>query len=156
MLHSPKLFYRRICHTRKFYPSPNVKYLADLAPSRHRRSLSQTATTMGSTIEPYTIAVPDEALERLRAKLNLATLPGPTSFSDDPNYGAALTDITRLVTRWRDGYDWRKAEAELNKFPHFTTTITVDDHEDLKIHFIHQKSENPNSIPLLFSHGCKS
>ena len=110
-----------------------------------------------STIEPFKIAVPDEALERLRAKLQLATLPGPTDFSDDPNYGARLSDIERLVSYWRDQYDWRRAEADLNsKLPQFTTTVAVDGHGDIKIHFVHQKSEREDSIPLLFCHGCES
>ena len=110
-----------------------------------------------STTEPFKIAVPDEALERLRAKLPLAPLPGPTDFSDDPNYGARLSDIERLVSYWRDQYDWRRAEADLNsKLLQFTTTVAVDGHGDLKIHFVHQKSEREDSIPLLFCHGCES
>ena len=66
-------------------------------------------------VKPYQIVVPDEALERLRAKLEVATLPGPTEFSDDPEYGSKLSDITRLVAHWRDKYDWRRAEAALTQ-----------------------------------------
>ncbi|KAI1076613.1 alpha/beta-hydrolase [Whalleya microplaca] len=109
---------------------------------------------MGSNIKPYQIAVPDATLEKLKAKLSLATFPGETDFSNNWNYGAPLDDVKRLAKYWQEGFDWRKTEAELNKLPHFKTTIDVEGHEDaLGIHFIHQKSDKPNSIPLLFCHG---
>jgi len=110
---------------------------------------------MSSTIKPYKIHVPDSALETLQKKLALATLPGETTFSNDRKYGAPIEDIARLVKYWREKYNWRKAEAELNELPHFTTTIAIDGHEEsLGIHFVHQKGTNPDSIPLLFCHGC--
>ncbi|KAI1144451.1 alpha/beta-hydrolase [Hypoxylon sp. FL0543] len=105
-------------------------------------------------VEPYRIYVPDSAIEKLKAKLELATFPAETSFSNDRNYGAPLDDIKRLARVWREKYDWRAAEAELNeKLPQFTTTIGVEGHEDLRIHFVHKKSEKPGAIPLLFCHG---
>jgi hypothetical protein len=61
-----------------------------------------------------------------------------------------------LANFWLNSYDWRKTEAELNKLPQFATAVSIEGHEDaLKIHFIHQKAENPNIIPLLFCHGCE-
>ncbi|OTB17837.1 hypothetical protein K445DRAFT_315577 [Daldinia sp. EC12] len=106
-------------------------------------------------IEPFRIAVPDQAIETLKAKLALATFPRETTFSNDSNYGARLDDIKRLATAWRDTFDWREAEAKLNDtLPQFTTRIGVDGHEDdLKIHFVHAKSEREDAIPLLFCHG---
>lgn len=32
------------------------------------------------------------------------------------------------------------AEAELHRFPQFTMTMSVDGHEDLELHIIHQES----------------
>ncbi|KAF2637191.1 alpha/beta-hydrolase [Massarina eburnea CBS 473.64] len=109
---------------------------------------------MNSSIEPYQIAVPEAVIDKLHMKLSLATLPAETSYSNDWKYGAPIDDIRRLVNHWQDRYDWRRAEAELNKLPHYTTTVSVDGHEDeLKIHFVHQRSEKPDSIPLLFCHS---
>ncbi|OTA60458.1 alpha/beta-hydrolase [Hypoxylon sp. EC38] len=105
-------------------------------------------------VEPYQIKVPDVAMEKLKAKLELATFPAETSFSNDRNYGAPLDDIKRLARTWQDKYDWRRIEAELNeKLPQFSTTIGVEGHEDLKIHFVHKKGDKPGAIPLLFCHG---
>jgi hypothetical protein len=112
---------------------------------------------MDTTIKPYQIAVPESALETLQTKLKYATFPGETSFSNDGKYGAKIDDIRRLVKHWQEKYDWRKAEAKLNALSQFITTVAVDGHEDsLGIHFIHQKGERPNSIPILFCHGCES
>lgn len=111
---------------------------------------------MGSIIKPYQIAIPDSKIEKLQLKLSHVSFPGQTSFSNDRKYGAPLDDIKRLAKFWQEKYDWRRVEAELNKLPQFTTTISVDGHEDaLKVHFIHQKGHKPNSIPLLFCHGCE-
>ncbi|KAI1803099.1 epoxide hydrolase 1 [Daldinia bambusicola] len=106
-------------------------------------------------IEPFRIAVPDQAIETLKAKLALATFPRETTFSNDNNYGAQLDDIKRLATAWRDTFNWREAEAKLNDaLPQFTTRIAVDGHEDdLKVHFVHARSERKDAIPLLFCHG---
>ncbi|TPX07418.1 uncharacterized protein E0L32_002112 [Thyridium curvatum] len=105
-------------------------------------------------IKPFKIAVPDAQLDRLKQKLSLAEFPDEADFSDDWHYGVPLADIKRLAARWRDGFDWRKAEAELNQLPHFITSIPVSGHGDLQIHFVHQRgSREEGSIPLLFCHG---
>ncbi|KAI1089640.1 epoxide hydrolase 1 [Rostrohypoxylon terebratum] len=108
-----------------------------------------------AAIEPYQIAIPEEAIEKLKKRLELATFPQETSFSNDWKYGVPLDDIKRLVGAWRETYDWRRAEAELNeKLPQFTARIGVDGHEDdLKVHFVHKKSDKSGAIPLLFCHG---
>ncbi|TQS32427.1 hypothetical protein Golomagni_07255, partial [Golovinomyces magnicellulatus] len=106
-----------------------------------------------SGIKPFKINVPDAAIDKLKAKLSDATWPDEVTFSNDWNYGAPLADVKRLANRWKDGFDWRAQEAKLNELPHFTTGISVDGFDDLDIHFIHQKSSRPGSIPLLFCHG---
>ncbi|KAL6800762.1 alpha/beta-hydrolase [Trichoderma sp. SZMC 28013] len=108
---------------------------------------------MSQDITPFTIAIPDSALEQLKHKLSQATFPPESDFSDDQNYGVSLSTVKRLTEYWKDGFDWRAYEAKLNQIPQFTTNISVDGYEELNIHFIHQKSSRPNSIPLLFVHG---
>ncbi|KPA35311.1 epoxide hydrolase [Fusarium langsethiae] len=44
-------------------------------------------------------------------------------------------------------------EGTLNQYPQFTTSVSVDGFGDLEIHFLHQESSKPDSIPLLFVHG---
>jgi hypothetical protein len=103
---------------------------------------------------PFQIAIPDSQLALLHQKLSLTTLP--TELEDAGwSYGSPLADIQRLVNRWKDGYDWRKHEAQLNaELPQYTRDIEVNGFGTLNIHYVHKKSEEKNAIPLLFVHGC--
>ncbi|KAH8981705.1 Alpha/Beta hydrolase protein [Lactarius akahatsu] len=102
--------------------------------------------------QPFKIAVSDDALALLKRKLDDTRLPDEVNAAEWA-YGAPLTDIRRLVTRWRDGYDWRTHERELNALPMFTCTIEVDGFGELSVHYVHQKSAAKGAIPLLFVHG---
>ena len=111
--------------------------------------------TSPSAEHPFRIAIPDAQLELLRRKIELTTLPDEL---DDAgrDYGVPLSDIKRLLSRWKDGYDWRKHEASLNaELPQFTRKIEVDGHGALDIHYVHKRSEVEKAIPLLFVHGCE-
>ncbi|KAG6900645.1 hypothetical protein C0993_006749 [Termitomyces sp. T159_Od127] len=102
---------------------------------------------------PFAIAFPDEQLSLLSRKLALITLPDEI---DDANwdYGVPLTDIKRLVDRWKNGFDWRKQETAFNaELPQFTRGIDVEGYGTLNIHYVHKKSEVKGAIPLLFVHG---
>ena len=103
---------------------------------------------------PFTIQVADSDLELLCKKLELTHLPDEL---DDAgwDYGSPLTDIRRLVNRWKNGFDWRASEATINKLPQFTRDIEVEGFGALNIHYVHKRSEVESSIPLLFIHGCK-
>lgn len=38
-------------------------------------------------------------------------------------YGFNSTYLRKVVDYWRNQFDWRKQVEELNKYPHFHTTI---------------------------------
>lgn len=107
-----------------------------------------------SSITPYKIAVSDEKLQRLRQKLEHTTFPDEL---DDSGWdmGVPLDEIKRLVSIWRDQFDWRAQESKLNEtLQQINVRVAVDGFGDLDIHALHHKSGNPNAIPLLFIHGC--
>lgn len=106
-----------------------------------------------TSINPYTVAVPDNELEKLAEKLSAASFPDEL---DDAGwtFGAPLADIKRLTQYWKEEFDWRKEESKINSLPNFRTAIEVDGFGSLDIHFVHQKSNVERAIPLLFSHGC--
>lgn len=106
-----------------------------------------------ASVTPYTVAVSDDRLDRLRKKLELTDFPDELDGAGW-DYGAPLADVKRLTAYWKDGFNWKKEEAEINKLPQFQTQIKVDGYEALSIHFIHQKGESSKAIPLLFVHGC--
>ncbi|KAN0114034.1 Alpha/Beta hydrolase fold [Russula decolorans] len=100
----------------------------------------------------FQISVPDDALALLQRKL--ADVRFPDELRDVGwDYGAPLSDVKRLVNKWKDGYDWRAHERELNQLPMFTRDIDVEGFGILNIHYIHQRSELESAIPLLFVHG---
>ena len=105
--------------------------------------------------EPYTINVPQDKIDSLKTKLSLAEFP---SELDESRWdlGAPLADVKRLTKVWEE-WDWRQAEKKLNReLPQYHAGIEVDGFGELDIHFVWQKSNVKNAIPLLFCHGCKS
>ena len=45
-------------------------------------------------------------------------------------------------------FDWRAQEDRFNRWPHFLTEI-----DGQQIHFIHARSDNPDALPLIITHG---
>ncbi|KAG0703816.1 Alpha/Beta hydrolase protein [Suillus ampliporus] len=122
-------------------------------PNKPRTHLTCTLTTMSSPESPFQINVPDEKITTLHAKLELVTFPDELEDAGW-KYGAPLADIKRLTERWRNEYDWRKHEKELNQeLPMFTRDIDVYGFGTLNIHYVYKKSEAVDAIPLLFCHG---
>ncbi|KAI0258243.1 Alpha/Beta hydrolase protein, partial [Gloeopeniophorella convolvens] len=69
-------------------------------------------------------------------------------------YGVPLSDVKRLVGRWRGGYDWRAHEREINEqLPMFTRDIELEDFGTVNVHYVHKRSPVAGAIPLLFVHG---
>jgi Epoxide hydrolase N terminus len=109
-----------------------------------------------SAESPFQISISDSQITLLRQKLALTNFPDELEDAGW-SYGSPLADVQRLVNRWKDGYDWRKHEAQLNaELPQFTRDIDVDGFGTINIHYVHKRSDEKNAIPLLFVHGCAS
>ncbi len=100
-----------------------------------------------SLIRPFTVAVPDAEIQDLKQRLARTRWPSAETVSDW-SQGVRLQNAQALVAYWAQEYDWRRFESELNRFPQFLTTI-----DGLDIHFIHVRSQNPNAMPLILTHG---
>lgn len=100
------------------------------------------------TVKPFTV---DWTAEQVGKVLNLVrAYPFPPAPAVDNGWaygcdGAFLKDI---CAHWTDGYDWRAAVSELNRYPQFTARV-----EDFDIHFIHVVGEAGGKRPLLLTHG---
>ena len=66
-------------------------------------------------IEPFRIAVPDEQLDDLRARLRATRWPEAETV-DDWSQGIPLAYVQEVCRYWADDYDWRAREAALNRF----------------------------------------
>jgi pimeloyl-ACP methyl ester carboxylesterase len=100
-----------------------------------------------TTIEPFEIHVDDEVLADLQRRLAQSRIPDQIE-GTGWEYGIPLDYLSDLVGYWRDAYDWRKQEARLNELDHFRTEI-----DGQSIHFVHQRSPDPDAFPLLLTHG---
>lgn len=56
--------------------------------------------------------------------------------------------LRELARHWRHEYDWRAAEARLNAWPQFTTTI-----DGATVHSAHVRSPEPDATPLAITQG---
>lgn len=97
-------------------------------------------------IEPFTIQVEDSLLEDLFERLDRTRWPD--EIGTDWSYGTDMTYLKELCHYWRHDFDWGAQQAALNRFDHFTTHV-----DQLKVHFIHQKSKSENALPLIITHG---
>lgn len=67
--------------------------------------------------------------------------------------------MTALAKDWAEDYDWYEVEDEINaNFSHYGITINGPDtyNHPVPVHFVHERSENPDAIPLLMLHGWPS
>ncbi len=108
---------------------------------------SNTDHLSGESIRPFKIHVPNEDLKDLRKRIMETRWPDKETVADQ-SQGAKLSNLKGLADYWGKNYDWRKAEAKLNAYPQFITTI-----EGIDIHFIHVRSKEPNALPIIISHG---
>ncbi|KAK5132917.1 hypothetical protein LTR08_008363 [Meristemomyces frigidus] len=109
----------------------------------------------------FTITVPEERITALKQKLSHATFPDERLIvltlqqldAASWDYGAPLSEVKRLAKYWESGFDWRAQEAQLNQLPNFHQGVEVDGFRELDIHYLHQRSDSPDAVPLLFCHG---
>ncbi|MFD7520564.1 epoxide hydrolase family protein [Streptomyces niveus] len=106
----------------------------------------------GSAVEPFVVEpfvddVPQADLDDLATRLAATRwpdeLPGAGWSQGVPGHY-----LRELATYWRTEYDWRAQEAQLNRFPQFTTVI-----DGATVHFLHIRSARADALPLLITHG---
>src|SRR6266849_5574111 len=118
----------------------------DLHPPE--QEIHMTVRTEDAAIRPFTIPVTPEAeIEALRSRVAATRWPDKETVPDH-SQGVQLATIQELARYWTTDYDWRKCEAKLNALPHFMAEI-----DGLDIHFIHVRSNHPNALPLILTHG---
>nr|POE88364.1 putative epoxide hydrolase [Quercus suber] len=124
----------------------------------------------GYQVHPFHVDLA-KGVPRMLELVRNTRLPGKPEY---PGIGASagidLALLSQLQNEWLNDFDWQREEAEINRlalpapqvyqsldhqdaetsssFDHFTVTI-----EGLKTHFIHQRSSDPDAIPLLLEHG---
>lgn len=98
-------------------------------------------------IERFYIHVSDEILDDLKYRLYHIRWPEQLE-NIGWERGTELSYLKSLVSYWRDHYDWREQEAELNRFSQFCCNI-----DGIDVHFIHERGKGPNPMPIILTHG---
>ena len=62
--------------------------------------------------------------------------------------GISFENLSYILDYWKNKFSWTKEEEKLNKFNQF-----LFEYDNVKTHFLHIKSNQKNSIPLLLIHG---
>ena len=101
-------------------------------------------------IEPFQITVAQEILDDLHSRLARTRWPDEVEASGW-RYGANLGYMKELADYWLTKFDWRAQEQWINSFANYQAVV-----DELRIHFIHERGNGPNPIPLLITHGWPS
>lgn len=121
--------------------------LANSQPLPNETSMPEIKLANNAPILPFEIQVSDTAIEDLQRRLAATRMPDQLA-QTSWEYGTDSSYLAELLSYWQNDFDWREQESELNQFDQFKTEI-----DGLDMHFIHQRSENPDAIPLMVVHG---
>lgn len=100
---------------------------------------------------PFRIDIPQTKIDAILARVKAYEwheMPQIAEGGDRWAYGTDMEYLKELCSYWTDGYDWRKQEAELNRYPHFKAVV-----DDAEIHFIHMKGSGSAPKTVLLTHG---
>ncbi|KAJ7849806.1 Alpha/Beta hydrolase protein [Mycena olivaceomarginata] len=112
-----------------------------------------TSASNAFAVKPFRIDLGSE-IPRLKSLVKNTRLPAKDLYpgdvgSDKISYkGLSLDSLRGLKTDWVENFDWETQQAELNQFSHYTVVI-----EEQTVHFVHQKSEDSDAIPVILLHG---
>jgi epoxide hydrolase len=102
-------------------------------------------TTDTTAIRPFTIEIPQDAIDDLQARLTNTRYPVEAP-GDAWTYGTPVSYLRDMVERWKR-FDWREQEARMNAYPNFLTDV-----DGQTIHFVHVRSAEAGATPLLLLH----
>ena len=98
---------------------------------------------------PFHLSIPQARLDAIAARV--AAYPWFAAPDDEGaawSRGVNTAFLKKLCAHWLERYDWRHAEAALNRYPQFLTTI-----DGLDVHFVHVVGEAGGKRPLILTHG---
>ncbi len=103
-------------------------------------------------VTPAPIAVAEVDLDDLRDRLRRTRWPERETV-DDWSQGIPLAYVQDLCATWAEEYDWRRCEAELNRYEQLRFRAAGPSGAPLGIQVLHAPSPEPSAIPVVFTHG---
>jgi pimeloyl-ACP methyl ester carboxylesterase len=101
-------------------------------------------------VEPFEIALDEQVLDDLRRRIRATRWPDQLP-GVGWDHGTELGYLRDLLAYWADEFDWRAEERRLNRLAHYRTEL-----DGLGIHFVHERAESDDAIPLIVTHGWPS
>ena len=96
---------------------------------------------------PFQVEWREQDVARVLQRVRDCRLP-PVMPGAGWHYGCDGDFLDQLQKYWVEGFDWRAAVANLNRFPQFKADIN-----GLPVHFVHVVGEGQGRRPLLLTHG---
>ena len=96
-------------------------------------------TKFMTNLIPFKLKVSNEDLEDLNRRLNNTRLPDKPPI-EAWKTGTDITWFKKLLNYWKNDYDWKKSEEELNTFDQFKININ-----DIDVHFIKSEGKGKNN-----------
>jgi pimeloyl-ACP methyl ester carboxylesterase len=98
-------------------------------------------------VHPFSLPFSQPAVDDLRERL------GRTRWPDEIpgtawEYGISREFMQDICSYWKDQFDWKAQIDRLSKLHHFRFTSG-----SWGIHFIHERGQGPNPLPLILTHG---
>jgi pimeloyl-ACP methyl ester carboxylesterase len=104
----------------------------------------------GGGMQPFQIHIDDAVLADLHFRLENTRWPDQIE-NAGWDYGTNLDYLVDLTNYWKNIYDWKKEESELNILPQYLTEI-----DGYNIHFVYIKGESKGALPLIMTSGWPS
>jgi pimeloyl-ACP methyl ester carboxylesterase len=105
------------------------------------------AQASGAAPRPFHVDIPQATIDRILSRVRDTRWPDRLD-ANDWRYGTNWDYMKSLAEYWTTQFDWRKAEASLNRYPQFLARVG-----DFDIHFYHVKGRGPKPVPLILTHG---
>jgi pimeloyl-ACP methyl ester carboxylesterase len=105
------------------------------------------AEEAGDVPRAFRVDISQAAIDRILNRVRETRWPDRLE-TTDWRYGANWDYMKALADYWTSRFDWRKAEANLNRYPQFLARVG-----DFDIHFYHVKGSGPKAVPLVLTHG---
>jgi len=109
--------------------------------------LAEKSAAAQAAPRPFRIEVPEATVKRVLRRVRETRWPDRLD-GNDWRYGADWDYMKALAQHWTTEFDWRKAEAGLNRYPQFLARL-----EDYDIHFYHVKGRGAKPLPIILTHG---
>jgi Predicted hydrolases or acyltransferases (alpha/beta hydrolase superfamily) len=98
-------------------------------------------------VERFRIQIAEEILDDLNYRLDHVRWPDQLKDSGWER-GTEIGYLQSLVSYWRDHFDWRAQEDELNRYSQFHSNV-----DGIDVHFVHERGKGPNPLPIILTHG---